>query len=586
MATSASSIAEIAGANRGGLKARFYRDLLFHGLHRARTEILLASLAINFLGLALPIAILHIYDRVLPNQTHETLILLIVGVAVALVLDALLRLARAYVNGWAAARIEHDLNQRLMGHMLGAKLANFERVSPGVHLERMSSVDLLRDFYSGQATLVLIDLPFAILFLALIAYLAGPLVLVPLTIIVVIAVVAARTGRALRAAIEVRDEVDERRYSFIMESLTGIHTLKAMAMETQMLRRYERLQESSAAAGYDVVRLNGRAQAIGAVASGLTVASLVGLGSLLVIGGALTIGGLTACTMLAGRSLQPLLRAMGVWTQFQNVRIARDRYTATLEIEQEGTRDAKALPKVTGGIYFYGVRYTRPGEREPLLNGLNLRVEPCTTIGIRGGDGNGKSVLLEMIQGITPPSGGRIMLDNHMTAAYDPVSIRRQITYVPQHGVLFRGTILENIAKFRTDDAVERALEVAQELGLDRIVARLPKGYETQVGDGSVEKLPGGVIQRIAITRALAEPARIILHDEAESHLDLAGFELYRNALAARRESHTIVIVSNRPELLSLADQVYSLHDGRLMLRALPAPVTVNQPPNSTVNAA
>ena len=582
MTAPALQIAERPTWDRTKLRELVSRDQPIHVLHGAGFEILAATLLLNLLGLALPISILHIYDRVIPNNSRDTLVLLVLGIGAVLIIDAILRLARAHMNGWAAARFEHSLSCCMMEQFLSADLASYEKIAPGAHMERMAAIDVLRDFYSGQLALVLIDLPFALLFLGLIGYLAGSLVLVPLIILVVLALAAGLAGRRLKAALKKRDTVSERRYSFIVECLTGVHTLKALAMEAQMARRYERLHEASSRAEHDVIQLNGRAQSIGAFASNLTPAAVVGFGSLFVMDGSLTIGGLTACTMLAGRSLQPLLRAMGIWSQFQNVQVAKDRIVAVLDMKTEGTADLPKLPFITGGVYFYGVHYSHENYDSPLLTGVTLRIEPGTTVAIRGADGSGKSTVLGLILGVLHPTCGRIMIDNHLASAYDPVSVREQIAYVPQHGVLYRGSILDNLANFSGAEAIDRALEVATAVGLDKLIARLPKGYQTEVGDSNVETLPAGTVQRIAIARALASNAPIILFDEADSFLDSEGSDLICRELKKRKGISTIVIVSHRSSLLRLADQVYNIEAGNLRQLALPAPRRIVSPANVT----
>src|SRR3990172_4086801 len=292
------------------------------GLRRGRTVVLGASLGINLLTLALPIAIFQVYDRVLPNGTRDTLLLLVIGVGVALVLDALLRALRAALVAHASARFEYRVGCAALDRLLGAKLSAVEEVPEGVHLDRLGSVDALRDFYLGQPLTVAIDLPFVVIFLALIAYLAGPLALVPLALMAVAALIAVVAGRWLKAALEERATLDDRRYSFLIETLSGIHTLKSLGMEAQMLRRYERLQEGSVRAVYEVNAASASAQTVGNLFAPLTMLTVAGVGALMVLEGELTIGALAASTLLSGRTLQPLLRALGLWVQFQDIGLA------------------------------------------------------------------------------------------------------------------------------------------------------------------------------------------------------------------------------------------------------------------------
>jgi ATP-binding cassette, subfamily C, bacterial LapB len=553
-----------AGPPPGGER---FRVLPLDGLPWARFDVLAASFTLNLLALVMPIVILQTYDRIVPNNSYDTLLLLVVFVAGALVLDAFLRLGRTYVTGWAAARFEHRLGCSMVSRLLSADLASFERFASGVHLDRMSAIDRLRDFYCGQSILVMVDLPFALLFLALIAYLAGALVLVPFAVLVAFAFLAWKLGRNLRVAIENRSEVDDRRYNFIIELLTGIHTVKALGMEAQMVRRYERLQESSAASGIEVNMLSGRAQSLGALFSNLTMVLTAGIGCLWVINGELTTGGLAASSLLAGRSLQPLLRAMGLWTQFQNVEVARGRVTEAMATPQETPIELPALPPIEGALELKNVHFAYDADRPELFSGIDLKVPAGGTIGIRGANGIGKSTLLRLIMRLYVPTAGRITLDGHDITDFDPQSIREQVVYLPQQSVLFQGTIMDNLTSFRGDEAIEPALEMAIKLGLDSVIARLPDGYQSRIGESGTDALPGGIRQRIAIAHALARKPKVVLFDEANSYLDAAGDAMLRAVLEEQKGRTTLVLVSHRPSLLQLADDLYEIQEGRLVHR-------------------
>ena len=462
-----------AGPPTGG---RSFAVVPLGDLPWARADVLVASFTLNLLALVMPVVILQTYDRIVPNNSLETLLLLVLGVVAALVFDAFLRLGRTYITGWAAARFEHKLGCTMVGRMLSSDLASYERSAAGVHLDRMTAIDRLRDFYCGQSILVLVDLPFALLFLGLIAYLAGALVMVPIAILASFAFLAWRTGQQLRTAIEERSEVDDRRYNFIIELLTGIHSVKSLGMEAQMVRRYERLQESSANAGIEVNRISGRAQSLGALFSNLTMVLTAGIGSLWVIGGDLTTGGLAASSLLAGRSLQPLLRTMGLWTQFQNVEVAKEHVAKAMSIQSEAIADLPPLPLVEGAVRLSDVRFSYYEDGPELFKGLDLAMPAGGAVGIRGANGSGKSTLLRLVLGLYRPTAGRVAIDGHNLAEFDPASIRDQIVYLPQQSILFQGTILENLTGFRGDVAIEPALEMAAKIGLDSIIAPATRG--------------------------------------------------------------------------------------------------------------
>jgi len=530
-------------------------------------SVLLASLAINLLSLALPLVILQVYDRILPNAATETLLILVLGLCVVLLLDAGLRTARSYILGWHAAKFEHLSGCTAVDRLLSADVGSFERSAPGVHLDRLGAIDSLRDFNAGQARLLVADVPFIGLFLALMWLIAGPLVLVPIGMLCLLMAAASLLGQRLKAALRQRAELDDRRYNFIIEVLGSMFTVKCLAMERLMQRRYERLQQNGAVGTYRTTFLSNLAQGLGAVFSNLTMVSVAAVGATYVIDGQLSVGALAACTLLSGRAVQPLLRALGLWTQLQNVQLARQRYESLFALQPEARPEARRLGPIQGAIELKGVSF-RYAEGEPLLfDGIDLEIAAGETVGISGGTGSGKSTLLMLIAKALSPTAGAVLVDGRDIADADPFTLRRQIAYLPQNAVLFRGTILDNLTLFRGREGLEEALQAAQLLSLDQLIHRLPAGYETRVGDGANEELPNGTRQGIALARALAGKPRVILFDEANSSLDSRNDARLKDALQSLKGGATMILVSHRPSVLALADRVYDLSDGRLVLR-------------------
>ncbi|WP_289078325.1 ABC transporter transmembrane domain-containing protein [uncultured Thalassospira sp.] len=533
-------------------------------LRTGRFSLLIAALVINLLSLALPITLLQVYDRVLPHNSIPTLTLLILGVLGALLIEAVLRLGRAYISSLSAAKFEHESSQKAVGHLLSASLIDYDKTAPGLHLQRLNSLNLLRDFYSGQAIGAIVDLPFVVLFLALIAVIGGVLVAVPVGILLAFFLAAMILGHQLRAALDKRSQSDERRYNFIIETLTGIHTIKSMAMENLMVRRHEQLQEQCS--GDDLIAARSAHAAVNASAtfSMLTMVMVAAIGSVLVINGDLTVGGLAACTMLSGRSIQPLQRAMSLWTQFQNIRVARQRVNELFEIKPEDSAVTAEMPLLEGKIELRNLGFSH-ADGKKIFDRLDLVVQPGDSVAITGDNGTGKTTLLWLLMGALRPDSGDILLDGKNPSDYTAESTRRQIAYLPQHGVMFKGTILENITGFRKEIGVDRVVEIARRLGLDDIVMRMPEGYDTEVGGQASETLPRGVKQRIAVARALIDYPRIVLFDEANSSLDMAGDNIMASLMLELKKHCTLVMVSHRPSLIALANKQYRIVDHHLV---------------------
>ncbi len=540
---------------------------IFGGLWSAFPELFLSSLFMNVLALALPLALLQVYDRIVPNASRGTLVMLIAGVFTALVLEAILRVARSLITGWVGARFEHRAGCAAFNRLINSSLQDFERVGSGIHLERMSALRQVKEFYAGQAVTALLDLPFVVLFLGLIWMLGGHLVLVPITVLAVFGIAAVLRAQALRRAIDTYTQARDRRLNFTIEVLSGIHSVKSMAMESLMLRRFGRLQETSAQADYGVALQNASAMSTGVFFSQLTMIAVAAYGATLVVDNLITVGGLAACTLLSGRALQPLQRAVGLWTRFQTVRLARKRLKEIFSLPQEAIPEVPVSEPIDGALRLEGVRF-RYGENLPdVIKGIDLDVVPGECVGIAGSNNSGKSTLLALMMGTLRATEGRVLIDGRPVERYDPHALKHGgIAYLPQQGELFQGTILENITMFRAE-FTEDAMQVARLLGLDEVVAKLPFGYDTRVGDAAYESLPRGIRQRIAIARALVGEPRIVLFDEANTAVDGAGDAYLRLTLERLKGSSTLILITPRPSLLKLANRVFDLDDGRLTPR-------------------
>jgi len=534
-------------------------------------DLFLTSVFINILSLAMPLTLLQVYDRILPNSAEGTLVLLVIGIGVALILEALLRMGRSYVGGWMGARFDHLAGTAAIERFLGISILEFDKSGAGAHLERYNALGQLKEYYAGQALLAIWDFPFALLYLGAMAYLAGWLFFVPVVLISLFCITAVLIGGKLRDALSKRMEADDRRFSFIIEVLGGVHTVKGLAMEEQMIRRYERLQESSAEAEHGVALRSSYAISSGALFSQLVLFCVVGFGSVLVIDGVLTIGGLAACTMLAGRSMQPMQKLVGVWTRFQSIQLARERLRQLFEMAIEKPAGLPMLPKIRGEVALEGVTFTygtnKDGEElPPQFEDINLQVHAGEVVGISGANASGKTTLMYLIMGIYAPASGIVRVDGLDLQGYDPSSIRLQASYLPQEAVLFNGTLLENLTMFR-DDKVDDAMDMSNLLGLDNVVAHMPKGYDAQVGDGAGDTLPRGIKQRIAIARALVDKPRLLLFDEANTSMDAAGDAMLRGLLQKLKGRITIILVTPRPSLLKLSDRIYDIEGPHLIER-------------------
>lgn len=563
----------------GGARAFSLRRLITSG--GVGIHVVLASLFLNLLALALPLALLQVYDRIIPNAAHGTLAMLLLGVLAAVLLEALLRTARAVLLSWAGVQFEHRAATEAFARVMAAPADELEHRGAGELLERMAGLPTVREVFAEHWTLLACDLPFVALFLGVMWLIAGWLVLAPAAILAAIVVTGALGADRVRKAIQTFNQVRDRRQNFSIEVIQGIHAVKSMAMESQMVQRYARLQEAVAEASHAVTAGNSTAMSVGTAYSQLATLVVVTAGASMVVDHHLSVGGLAACTMLTSRALQPVQKAVALWTRFQTAKLMRERFATIFDLPVEPAPAMAASGPVQGSVVLRDVSLA-VGDGEELFRALDLSVMPGERIAIVGDNGSGKSSLLRLIAGGLRPSSGEVLLDGFPVADWDKEALANEgIAYVPQHGELFRGTIIENLTMFRPHLRKE-ALRIARELGLDEVVFRLPQGYHTRVGDGSSDALPRGIVQRIAVARALATKPRVLLFDEANATMDGGGDERLRRYLAGMGRDCTMILVTLRPSLQKMVDRLLMIEGGHLvesqavagakLLPATPAP--------------
>lgn len=544
------------------------------GAVASRALVLTASAVLNLLSLALPIVILHVYDRVLPNGSAPTLLVLGLGLAAALVLEAVLRAARGAVVARVGAGTEHALRSAAMERLLHAPLPVVEREPIGAHLDRFAAVGVLRDRYSGQLGATLMDLPFAALFLAVIGAIGGWLVVAPLTVMGLFAVAAWAVSRRLRRSVTTRAESDAGRHAFLLDLLRGLPSVKALALDEPLLRRYERLQETSADATRAVTWHGALIQSLGGLAGQANVVVLLGFGAVMVMDGSLSAGQLAACTLLVGRALQPVQAALGIWTMRQEAEVARAKVRDALALPAEGYSDAldDALDSALGGapkaaavaVALRDVTLGNDDGGPPSVDGVSLDVAPGEAVAIGGGVGSGKTSLLLAMIGLVRPRSGEVLVDGQPLDDAAARRLRRRTALLPQRGTVFEGTLLDNLTGLRDGERASEAMYLSYLLGLDAVVRRWPDGYATRVGGELGKTLPGGIRQQIANVRALVGEPSLVLFNEANLSLDSDNNRRLRALLAGMKGRVTLVMVTGDPEFLALADRTLILADGRL----------------------
>ena len=524
-------------------------------------DLILASLLIGLLSLALPVALLHVYDRVLANAGVSTFWMLASGVVVAILLETSLRIVRGVLIARTGRAWEATTQASAMDRLLHADMRHFEASGHGAYLERLGSIATVRDAYSGAAFQVLLDLPFSALYVAAILHLSPALAAIPVLGAGLFLFASLVVARAVRRAVTTLSQGEERRFNMLFDMLSGIHTIKALGLEQQMTRRYERLQGGCAEARSRLAEISAQGQGLALLLSNLAVAAVATVGCLLVLDGQLTVGALGASLMLTGRAMQPLGGALGVFARAEVLKGARARLAELRALPDIRRPGLPALSVRKGQVSLQGVRVLGQDGR-PVLDSVSLEIEAGSCIGVRGMNGCGRSTLLRVIQGEVAPDSGRVLIDGQDLAAVDPTTIADGVGKLPVHGSLVRGSLIENLTMFRPERAAA-ARAVAAELGLDTLAATLPQGYDTRLADGGTV-ISGGSVQLVTIARALVRQPRVLLFDEANTQLDQQTDRALCTLLARLAGHCTVLLVSDRPSTLALATRQYTLAGGRL----------------------
>ena len=525
-------------------------------------EVVLSTLAVNLLSLALPIMVLQVYDRIMINRSVGTLTVLAIGVSIAIILEGILRIARAYTTSWAGMMYEYTMAANAMRLYINANPVKLKTEGPGQQIQNLNAFSKLRDFYSGQTLINIVDIPFAFTFLVLISYLTGKLVIVPIALIAIFTIVTWFIGNKLKQSLLNQGGVDDKRYNFIVEALQGIHTIKSLGLEAIFTRRYASLEEECSIHNYRTALISTQGYTFGILFNELMVVAIVSFGAPMVIKGDFTSGALVATVLLAGRLMQPIQKTLFLWTQFQEYRIANNQAEKMFSIEQVERRpiDNKEFKEI-GTVKLENVSFGY-GEKM-IFENINLDLKIPDTIGIRGENNAGKATLMRLIAGIVKPTSGKIFVNGIPPSDYQSEEVVKYIGYISANNILFQGTILENLTAFN-ENMENEALEIAKMFNLDKEIALLPKGYDTKINDGIADIIAPGIKQRIAISRALIHKPKIILFHNADRGLDREGYNLLIKFLHLINNQTTTIIVTEDHNINLLVDREYLLKDGKL----------------------
>ncbi|KVH80533.1 peptidase C39 [Burkholderia ubonensis] len=531
---------------------------------RLLVEVMAVSAALQLFALISPLMFQVVMDKVLVNRAFETLSVVCVALLVSGIFEILLTGVRNYVFAHTASRIDVELGARLFRHMLTLPLAYFGARRVGDTVARVRELENIRSFLTGQALTAVIDLFFSIIFIAVMCLYSVWLTLVVVVSLPIYAGISMLITPVLRKRLDEKFARTADNQSFLVETVSGIETVKSMAIEPQFTRRWDNQLAAYVAAGFRVTALGNVGQQLIQLIGKLVSLATLYLGARLVIEGKLSVGQLVAFNMMSQHVAAPVLRLAQLWQDFQQVGISMSRLGDILNTRTELAQSRQTLPAVRGNISFQSIRFRYRPDGPTILDDVSLDIAAGEVIGIVGRSGSGKSTLTKLLQRLYLPEQGRVRIDGIDLALAEPAWLRRQIGVVLQENRLFNRSIRENIAVTDPAASLDIVIRAAQLAGAHDFISELPEGYDTVVGEQG-GNLSGGQRQRIAIARALVTNPRILIFDEATSALDFETEHIIQNNMKAMCAGRTVIIIAHRLSSVRHANHIIAMDKGRIV---------------------
>lgn len=528
-------------------------------------DVMLAAFLVNIFALAMPLFTMNVYDRVVPNRSIETLWVMAIGVTIIVVGDLVLRSMRGYFLDWASARIDIKLSSRIMQQVLGLRMEQKPN-SVGSFASNLRSFESVRDFITSATVTTIIDIPFGLIFIFVMAWISWPMVIPVILGAILMLIYAFSVQTKMHALSESMYRAGALRNATLIESLVGLETVKALGIEGNMQRKWEHSASFLTEVGSKLRLLSQSINNGSTAIQQVTSVALVLLGVYLVINGFLTMGGLIACTMLSSRALAPISQTAGLLTQYHTATTSLQSLDDVMNKPVERPLDSTFLSRTSfnGDIEFREVSFKYPGTEENALTKVSFKIKAGERVALLGRMGSGKSTIHKLILGLYQPTDGAVLIDGIDSRQIDPAELRRAIGYVQQDTHLFYGTMRENISMTfpHADDAT--VLEAAHAGGIDEFINANPKGFDLLVGERG-ETLSGGQRQGVGIARALIAKPSILLLDEPTSAMDHSSEENVKKRMAVSSQGKTVVLITHRSTMFDLVNRIIVVDTGRVV---------------------
>ncbi|MFZ6645675.1 type I secretion system permease/ATPase [Undibacterium sp. TJN25] len=526
-------------------------------------EVLMISLVLQLIGLVTPMFFQVVMDKVLVNQAMKTLNVIATGLICATVFEVTLNAIRTYVFSHTSSKIDVELGARLFQHLLNLPIAYFEARKVGDSVARIRELENIRTFLTSNAMTLLLDVAFSFVYLVVMLWYSPWLTLIVIVSIPVYIALSLIFTPILRLRLNEKFNRNSENQAFLVESISGISTIKSMAGEQRWQQRWEKQLAAYVADGLAATNISTVANGSVTLISKLVTAGIMWLGATLVIDSKMTVGELIAFNMLAGQISSPILRLAQLWNDFQQVGISMSRLGDILNTRTEIASQKTHIPRIEGTIEFEHVSFRYRPDTIDVICDLQLHIGRGEVIGIVGRSGSGKSTLTKLVQRLYVPDRGRVLIDGQNLAIIDTTSLRHQIGVVLQENTLFARSIRDNIAINNPALPLEAVIEAAKLAGAHDFICELPQSYDTLVGENGAG-LSGGQRQRIAIARALIMNPRILIFDEATSALDYESEKIIQDNMRSICAGRTVLIIAHRLSAVRDASRIVVMERGRI----------------------
>ncbi len=529
-------------------------------------QVLIAVFTIQILGILTPVMTQVVVDKVLVHRSMSTLNVLTIGIAIVYIYELILGLAKNYVFTHTTNRIDVMLSFKLFKHLFALPLKYFESRRVGETVARVRELDSIRSFLTGTPLSSMIDLIFIIVYIVVLFCYSKMLTVIVICSIPVYAILSAIVTPLFKKRLDEKFETGANTQSFLVESITGVQTVKSYALEPKFEKKWGDLQSDYVRASYKTSMVSATAGTTGQFIQKIFDLLILFFGAKAVMDGNFTVGQLVAFRMLSGRVSGPVLRLVQLWQEYQQASLSVKRIGDIFNTPTEPILNTNqtTMPKINGKIVFDKVRFRYNPQGGEVIKGMSFEIEPATIVGVVGRSGSGKSTISKLIQRLYIPEGGKISVDGMDISLVNPAMLRKQIGVVLQENFMFNGTVAENISIHCPTASMEQIINCAKIAGAHDFILELPNGYDTIIGEKGMG-LSGGQKQRVAIARAILANPRILIFDEATSALDYESESIIQNNIKDICKGRTVLIIAHRLSTLKDAHKIMVIDKGSLV---------------------